>query len=111
VPRSASTPAPILRSFISSSDTTRQQPCREPAASHGPILLNEEADALTAHRPNEPRARFAGLRLQLLVEQIAEFEREIAQALDTDPDGEIFRSFVRSPGLGPLCRDTAGRDR
>ena len=31
-----------------------------------------------------------------MVEQIAELEAEIAQALDSHPDGEIFRSFFRS---------------
>src|SRR5450755_4009072 len=41
----------------------------------------------------------------MLIEQIAEFEREIAQALDTHPDGEIFRSFVRSPD-SVLCAAT-----
>ncbi|MGH2882565.1 MAG: IS110 family transposase, partial [Solirubrobacteraceae bacterium] len=33
--------------------------------------------------------------LQIMVEQIAELEAEIAQALDAHPDGEIFRSFFR----------------
>ena len=31
--------------------------------------------------------------LQTIVAQIAELERQIAQALDAHPDGEIFRSF------------------
>jgi hypothetical protein len=34
--------------------------------------------------------------LQVMVEQITELEREIAEALDAHPDGEIFRSFFRS---------------
>ncbi|MBV8201727.1 MAG: IS110 family transposase [Acidobacteria bacterium] len=34
--------------------------------------------------------------LPVMVEQIAELEREIAEALDAHPDGEIFRSFFRS---------------
>ena len=34
--------------------------------------------------------------LQIVVEQIAELESEISQALDAHPDGEIFRSFFRS---------------
>jgi transposase len=34
--------------------------------------------------------------LQMMVEQIAELESEISQALDAHPDGEIFRSFFRS---------------
>ena len=34
--------------------------------------------------------------LQVMVEQIAELESEIAEALDAHPDGEIFRSFFRS---------------
>jgi transposase len=33
--------------------------------------------------------------LQIMIEQIAELEAEIAQALDAHPDGEIFRSFFR----------------
>jgi transposase len=33
--------------------------------------------------------------LQLLIEQIAGLEAEIAEALDAHPDGEIFRSFFR----------------
>jgi transposase len=35
--------------------------------------------------------------LQMMVEQIRELEREIREALDAHPDGEIFRSFFRSP--------------
>jgi transposase len=35
--------------------------------------------------------------LQMMVEQIRELEREIGEALDAHPDGEIFRSFFRSP--------------
>jgi transposase len=35
--------------------------------------------------------------LQMLIEQLTELEREIAHALDVHPDGEIFRSFFRSP--------------
>jgi hypothetical protein len=31
------------------------------------------------------------------IEQISELEQEIATALDSHPDGEIFRSFFRSP--------------
>ena len=34
--------------------------------------------------------------LQVMVEQISELEREISEALDAHPDGEIFRSFFRS---------------
>ena len=34
--------------------------------------------------------------LQVMVEQIAELESEITEALDAHPDGEIFRSFFRS---------------
>jgi transposase len=34
--------------------------------------------------------------LQVMVEQLAELEREITEALDAHPDGEIFRSFFRS---------------
>ena len=34
--------------------------------------------------------------LELMVEQISELEAEIAQALDSHPDGELFRSFFRS---------------
>lgn len=34
--------------------------------------------------------------LQVMVEQIAELEAEMSQALDAHPDGEIFRSFFRS---------------
>jgi transposase len=37
--------------------------------------------------------------LTVMVEQIRELEREIAEALDAHPDGEIFRSFFR-------CRDS-----
>ena len=33
--------------------------------------------------------------LQIMIEQIAELEAEIAQALDAHPDGEIFHSFFR----------------
>ena len=35
--------------------------------------------------------------LQVMVDQIAELEPEIAQALRAHPDGEIFQSFFRSP--------------
>ena len=35
--------------------------------------------------------------LQVMVEQIRELEREIAEALRAHPDGEIFRSFFCSP--------------
>jgi transposase len=35
--------------------------------------------------------------LQVMVEQIRELEREIAEALGAHPDGEIFRSFFCSP--------------
>jgi transposase len=34
--------------------------------------------------------------LQVIVEQIAELERDISEALDAHPDGEIFRSFFHS---------------
>ena len=34
--------------------------------------------------------------LEVMVEQIAELESEISEALDAHPDGEIFRSFFRS---------------
>ncbi|MBV9197811.1 MAG: IS110 family transposase [Solirubrobacterales bacterium] len=34
--------------------------------------------------------------LQTMVEQIGELEREISEALDAHPDGDIFRSFFRS---------------
>jgi transposase len=34
--------------------------------------------------------------LAVMVEQIRELEREIAEALEAHPDGEIFRSFFRS---------------
>ena len=43
--------------------------------------------------------------LQMIVEQIRELEREIAEALDTHPDGEIFRSFFRCPG-SVICAAT-----
>ena len=33
--------------------------------------------------------------LRIIVEQIAELELEISQALDAHPDGDIFRSYVR----------------
>jgi transposase len=35
--------------------------------------------------------------LQMMVEQIAELESEIARALGAHPDGAIFRAFFRSP--------------
>jgi transposase len=35
--------------------------------------------------------------LQMMVEQIAELEAEIARALGAHPDGAIFRAFFRSP--------------
>jgi hypothetical protein len=34
--------------------------------------------------------------LSMMAEQITELEAQIATALDADPDGEIFRSFLRS---------------
>jgi hypothetical protein len=34
--------------------------------------------------------------LQVIIEQLTELEREISEALDARPDGEIFRSFFRS---------------
>jgi transposase len=43
--------------------------------------------------------------LQTMVEQIRELEREIGEALDAHPDGEIFRSFFRSPG-SVICAAT-----
>jgi transposase len=43
--------------------------------------------------------------LQTMVEQIRELEREISEALDAHPDGEIFRSFFRSPGA-VICAAT-----
>jgi hypothetical protein len=49
--------------------------------------------------------------LQIMVTQITELEREISEALDAHPDGEIFRSFFRKSRLGDLRRHAAGRDR
>lgn len=43
--------------------------------------------------------------LQTMAEQIKELEREISEALDTHPDGEIFRSFFRSPNA-VICAAT-----
>jgi transposase len=43
--------------------------------------------------------------LETMVEQIRELEREISEALDAHPDGEIFRSFFRSPG-SVICAAT-----
>jgi transposase len=43
--------------------------------------------------------------LQMMVEQIRELEREIGEALDAHPDGEIFRSFFRSPD-SVICAGT-----
>ena len=39
--------------------------------------------------------------LQVMVEQIAELEREIAEALAAHPDGAIFRSFFRGSVICP----------
>ena len=43
--------------------------------------------------------------LVVMVGQIAELESEIADALDAHPDGEIFRSFFRSPS-SVICAAT-----
>jgi len=43
--------------------------------------------------------------LQIMVKQIAELEAEIAAALRAHPDGEIFRSFFRSPNA-VICAAT-----
>jgi transposase len=43
--------------------------------------------------------------LQIMVTQITELEREISEALDAHPDGEIFRSFFRSRG-SVICAAT-----
>jgi transposase len=43
--------------------------------------------------------------LQTMVDEIRELESEIADALDAHPDGEIFRSFFRSPG-SVICAAT-----
>jgi len=43
--------------------------------------------------------------LQVMGEQISELESEIADALDSHPDGEIFRSFFRSPN-SVICAAT-----
>jgi transposase len=43
--------------------------------------------------------------LHMMVEQIRELEREIAEALDAHPDGQIFRSFFRTPG-SVICAAT-----
>ncbi|MGN6168340.1 MAG: transposase [Solirubrobacteraceae bacterium] len=43
--------------------------------------------------------------LQTMVEQIKELEAEIAEALSAHPDGEVFRSFFRSPN-SVICAAT-----
>jgi transposase len=43
--------------------------------------------------------------LQVMIEQIDALETEIGQALDAHPDGQIFRSFFRSPG-SVICAAT-----
>jgi transposase len=43
--------------------------------------------------------------LQIMVQQIAELEAEIAEALRARPDGEIFQSFFRSPNA-VICAAT-----
>lgn len=43
--------------------------------------------------------------LQVMVEQISTLESEIADAVASAPDGEIFRSFVRSPNA-VICAAT-----
>lgn len=43
--------------------------------------------------------------LVVMAQQIAELESEIADALDAHPDGEIFRSFFRSPN-SVICAAT-----
>jgi transposase len=43
--------------------------------------------------------------LQMIGEQVRELEREISEALQAHPDGEIFRSFFRSPG-SVICAAT-----
>ena len=47
----------------------------------------------------------------MMAEQITELEAQIATALDADPDGEIFRSFLRSRDFRHPRRHVASRDR
>jgi transposase len=69
-----------------------------------PAELLERLRSAPAGRAGEIEARtrrmvVAGLThtLQVMVEQIAELEREIAKALGAHPDGAIFRAFFRLP--------------
>jgi transposase len=68
-----------------------------------PAQLLERLRSAPAGRAGEIetlRRRSVVLRLtrtlQVMVEQVAGLESEIAEALDAHPDGEIFRSFFRS---------------
>jgi transposase len=77
-----------------------------------PAQLLERLRSAPAGRAGEletARRRSIVLRLtrtlRTMVEQIHELGREIGEALDAHPDGEIFRSFFRSPGA-VICAAT-----
>jgi len=77
-----------------------------------PVQLLERLRSAPAGRAGEvemSRRRSLVLRLTrtlaVMVDQISELESEIADALASHPDGEIFRSFFRSPN-SVICAAT-----